>query len=68
MKRGDEALNTSSFQFFSGVKRFIATIFVSALNTPSSLLFIGKNLLTLHRSYFLKEIHRLPLHCRYFLK
>jgi hypothetical protein len=38
MKQGDDALNTSSLQFLGNVKRFIATIFFSALNTSSLLL------------------------------
>jgi hypothetical protein len=38
----DEALNASSFQFLSSVKRFIATIFVSVLNASSALLFYRK--------------------------
>jgi hypothetical protein len=41
MKRGNEALNASSLQFFSIVKRFIATICYQHL--------------TLHRRYFLYE-------------
>jgi hypothetical protein len=68
MKRGNEALNASSLQFLSSVKRFIATIFFSALNASLPILFMGKHHLTLHRRYFLKEIHRLTLHRRYFLK
>jgi hypothetical protein len=68
MKRGDEAFNASLLQFLSIVKRFIATIFFSALNTSSPLIFMEKHRLVLHRHYFLKEIRRLTLHCRYFLK
>jgi hypothetical protein len=41
MKQGDEALNASSLQFFSIIKRFITTIFYSALKASSPLLFIG---------------------------
>ncbi len=68
MKRGDEALNASSLQFLSIVKRFIATIVISALNASSPLIFMETHRLTLHRRYFLKEIRRLKLHRRYFLK
>ncbi len=68
MKRGDEALNASSLQFLSSVKRFIATIFFWALNASSPLLFMENYCLKLHRHYFLKEIHPLTLHRRYFLK
>jgi hypothetical protein len=32
MKQGDDWLNTSLLQFFSGIKRFIAMIFYSAFN------------------------------------
>jgi hypothetical protein len=39
MKQGDAALNASSLQFLSIVKRFIATIFFSALNASSRLIF-----------------------------
>jgi hypothetical protein len=38
------------------VKRFIATVFISALNASSPLIFKEKHCLTLHRRYFLKEI------------
>jgi hypothetical protein len=67
MKRGNKALNASSLQFLSIVKRFLASSlrFLSALNASSPLLFMGKHRLTLHRHYFLKEIHRLTLHRRY---
>jgi hypothetical protein len=41
--------------------------FYSALNTSLPLIFKGNHCLTLHH-YFLKEIHRLTLHSRYFLK
>jgi hypothetical protein len=58
-RRSDEALNASSLQFFSIVKRFIAS---------SPLIFMETHHLTLHRRYFLKEIRRLTLHRRYFLK
>jgi hypothetical protein len=68
MKRGDEALNASLLQFLRSVKRFIATIFFSALNVSSPLLFMERHRLTLHHCYFLIEIHRLTLHRHYFLK
>ncbi len=70
MKQGDKALNASSLQFLSIVKGFIASSlrFFSALNASSLLIFMGKHSLTLHRHYFLKEIHLLMLHRRYFLK
>jgi hypothetical protein len=58
MKRGDEALNASLLHRYD---------FFSALNVSSPLISIGKDRLTLHRRYFLKEIHRLTLHRRYFL-
>ncbi len=59
MKRGDEALNASLLQFLGTVN--------AALSVSSPLISIGKDRLTLHRRYFLKEIHRLTLHRRYFL-
>ncbi len=71
LKRGDEALNASSLQFLSIVKRFITSLlqfFISALNASSPLIFMEAHRLTLHRRYFLKEIRRLTLHRRYFLK
>jgi hypothetical protein len=42
MKRGNEALNASSLQFLSSVKRFIASLrkFFLALNASSPLLFM----------------------------
>jgi hypothetical protein len=52
IKQGNEALNPSLLQFLSNVKRFIATIFVLALNASSLLLFMEKHCLTLHRRYF----------------
>jgi hypothetical protein len=55
MKQGDEVLNVSSVQFFRSVKRFIATIFYSALNASSLLLFKENHHLTLHRCYFLRR-------------
>ncbi len=67
MKRGDEALNTSSLLFLRSVKCFIATIFYPALNTSLPLLSKTNHCLKLHRRYFLKEMHHLMLHCRYFL-
>jgi hypothetical protein len=39
MKQGDEAFNASLLEFLRSGKSFIATIFYSALNTSSSLLF-----------------------------
>jgi hypothetical protein len=47
---------------------FIASIFISALNASSLLIFTEKHRLTLHRRYFLKEIRPLTLHRRCFLK
>jgi hypothetical protein len=43
MKRGNEVLTASSLQFLCIVKRFIATIFLSALNASSTLLFMRKH-------------------------
>jgi hypothetical protein len=61
IKQGNEALSASSLQFLSSIKCFIATIFVLALNTSSLLLFTEKPCVTLHRHYFLKEIHHLKV-------
>ncbi len=61
----DEAMKLLTL--LSIVKRFIASIFFSALNASSPLIFMEKHCLTLHRRYFLKEIRRLTLHRRYFL-
>jgi hypothetical protein len=47
MKRGDEAFNASLLQFLRSVKRFIATIFYSALNPSLPLLFKENHCLTL---------------------
>jgi hypothetical protein len=47
---------------------FIATIFYSALNASLMLIFMEKYRLTLNRCYFSKEIRRLTLYRRYFLK
>jgi hypothetical protein len=66
MKRGNDALNASSLLFLRSVKRFIATIFYSALNVSSPLIFKRNHRLTLHRRYFFRGIHRLTLHRRYF--
>jgi hypothetical protein len=52
MKPGDEALNASSLQFLSLVKRFIAPIFFSALNASLLLIFKETHGLMLHRCYF----------------
>jgi uncharacterized protein (UPF0332 family) len=49
MKQDDEALNASLLKFLGSVKCFIATIFYSALNASSSLLFTKNLNLTLHR-------------------
>ncbi len=68
MKRGNEALNASWLLFLRSVKRFIATIFYSALNVSSPLIFKRNHHLTLHRHYFFKGIHHLTLHRYYFLK
>jgi hypothetical protein len=54
MQQGDKAFIASSLQFLRSVKRFIATIFYSALNTSSLLLF-KENHLTLNRCYFLRR-------------
>ncbi len=62
MKRGDEAFIDSSLQFLRGVKRFIASIFYSALNASSPLILKKYRRLTLYRRYFFKQIHRLTLH------
>jgi hypothetical protein len=62
MKRGDEAFNGSSLQFLRSVKRFIASIFYSALNASSPLTLQKNRRLTLYRRCFLKQIHRLTLH------
>jgi hypothetical protein len=68
MKRGNKALNATSRLFLGSVKRFIATIFFSALSVSSRLIFKRNHRLTFHRRYFLKGIRRLTLHRRYFLK
>ncbi len=53
MKWVDKAFNASSLQFLSFIKRFIAPIFFSALNSSTPLIFKEKHHLTLHRCYFL---------------
>jgi hypothetical protein len=68
MKQGDEVLNVSSLKFFRSVKRFIATIFYSALNASSLLLFKGKSSFNASSLLLFKEIHCLMLHRYYFLK
>ncbi len=84
MKWGDEALNSSSLQFLRSVKHFIisllqffiqrkcfiATIFYSAFNASSPLLFKENHHLMLLQCYFyfFEEIERLMLHRWYFLK
>jgi hypothetical protein len=68
MKRDDEALNTSSLQYFRSVKRFIATTFTPRLTLHRRYFFKEDHRLTLYRRYFFKEIHRLTLQRRYFLK
>jgi hypothetical protein len=62
MKQGDEAFNASSLQFLKSVKRFIASIFYSALNASSPLILKKNRRLALYHRYFLKQIHRLTLH------
>jgi hypothetical protein len=52
MKQGDEALNVSLLQFLRIFKCFTATIFFSALNASSLLLFMENHHLTLHIRYF----------------
>jgi hypothetical protein len=66
----DEALNASSLQFLSIVKRFIASSlrFLLSVKCFIAVIFTGKHRLTLHCRYFLKEIYRLTLHRHYFLK
>jgi hypothetical protein len=64
MDRSDEAFNGSSLQFLRSVKRFIASIFYSALNASSPLILKKNHRLTLYCRYFLKQIHGLTLHCR----
>jgi hypothetical protein len=64
MKQGDEALNASSLLFLGSIKRFIATIFYSALKTSSPLLLRKNRRLMFHRRYIFKAIHRLTLHRR----
>jgi hypothetical protein len=64
VKRGDEAFNGSSLQCLRGVKRFIASIFHSALNASSPLILKKYSRLTLYRRYFFKQIHPLTLHRR----
>jgi hypothetical protein len=64
MKRGDEAFNGSSLQFLRSVKRFIASIFYSALNALSPLILKKNRRLTLYRRCFLKQIHCLTFHRR----
>jgi hypothetical protein len=64
MKRGDEVFNGSSLQFLRSFKRFIASIFYSALNASSLLIFKKNCCLTLYRRCFFKQIHRLTLHRR----
>jgi hypothetical protein len=68
MKQGDEALNTSSLLFLRSVKRFIATIFYSALNASLPLICKIFHCLTLHRHYLIKGIHHLMLQRHYLLK
>jgi hypothetical protein len=64
MKQGDEAFNGSSLQFLRSVKRFIASIFYSALNASLPLILKKNRCLTLYRRCFFKQIHRLTLHRR----
>jgi hypothetical protein len=64
MKQGGEVFNGSSLQFLRSVKRFIASIFYSALNASSPLILKKNHHLTLYRCCFFKQIHRLMLHRR----
>jgi hypothetical protein len=64
MKQGGEVFNGSSLQFLKIVKRFIASIFYSALNASSPLILKKNHRLTLYRRCFFKQIHRLMLHRR----
>jgi hypothetical protein len=70
MKRGGEALNATLLQFLSIVKRFIASSlrFLLSVKRFITVIFIGKHRSMLRYHYFLKEIHRLTLQRRYFLK
>jgi hypothetical protein len=52
LERGNEAFNASWLKYFRSIKRFIAMIFTRCL--------------TLHRRYFLTEIHRVTLYRCYF--
>jgi hypothetical protein len=54
MKRGDEALNASSLQFLSSVKRFIALSlrFFLSVKRFNAVIFMENHGLTLHRRYF----------------
>jgi hypothetical protein len=54
MKRGNEALNASLLLFLGSVKRFIATIFFSALNVSLPVIFKRNHRLMRHRRYFFK--------------
>jgi hypothetical protein len=49
MKRGNEAFNGSSLQFLRSIKRFIPSIFYSALNASSPLILKKNHRLTLYR-------------------
>jgi hypothetical protein len=64
MKQGNEAFNDSSLQFLRSVKRFIASIFYSALNASSLLILKKNHCLTLYRRSFFKQIHHLTLRRR----
>jgi hypothetical protein len=64
MKPGDEVFNSSSLQFLRSVKRFIASIFYSALNASSPLILKKNRRLMLHCHCFFKQIHHLTLHRR----
>jgi hypothetical protein len=61
MKRGDEALNASSLQFLSTVKRFIASSrrFFLSVKCFFAVIFYGKPSFNASLRYFLKEVHRL---------
>jgi hypothetical protein len=59
MKQGDEALKAHCFKFEEAIDTSSPQLFFSALYASSLLLLMENNRLTLHRHYFLKEIHRL---------
>jgi hypothetical protein len=60
-KQGDKAVTASSLQFFRSVRRFIATIFYSALNASLQLLFKEESSFKASMLLLFKEIHRLKV-------